>query len=66
MNPNETLDIEKIVAIAEEVDASFSFIKDGIRYLDNQNSAVSNNHVPLQLLASGFERLVKILLLLKE
>ena len=66
MRSKETLEIEKIIAIGEEVEASFNFIKDGIRYLNNQNSAVSNNHVPLQLLASGFERLVKILLLLKE
>jgi hypothetical protein len=31
-----------------------------------QNSAVSNNHVSLQLLAAGIERLLKILLLLKD
>jgi hypothetical protein len=57
---------EKISAIGEEIEASFNFIKEGIRYLDKQNSAGSSNHVPLQLLSSGFERLVKILLLLKE
>ncbi|PCJ22479.1 MAG: hypothetical protein COA97_13385 [Flavobacteriales bacterium] len=66
MNSTETLDIEKIGAIGEEIEASFNFIKEGIRSLDNQNSAVSSNHIPLQLLASGFERLVKILLVLKE
>jgi len=66
MNSKETLEIEKVIAIGEELEASFNFIKGGIRYLNNQYSAVSNNHVPLQLLSSGFERLVKILLLLKE
>ena len=66
MNSKEILEIEKVVAIGEEIEASFNFIKEGIRVLDNQNSAISSNHIPLQLLASGFERLVKILLLLKE
>jgi hypothetical protein len=66
MNSKETLDIEKIVAIGEEIEASFNFITEGIKTLDNQNSAISSNHIPLQLLSSGFERLVKVLLLLKE
>jgi hypothetical protein len=63
---NNTLEIEKVAAIGEEIEASFNFIKEGIRILNNQKSAVLSNHVPLQLLSSGFERLAKILLLLKE
>jgi len=66
MSSKEILEIEKIGAIGEEIEASFNFITEGIRTLDNQNSAISSNHIPLQLLSSGFERLVKILLLLKE
>jgi len=66
MNSSDTLEIEKIVAISEEIEASFNFIKEGIRTLDNQNSTISSNHISLQLLSAGFERLVKILLLLKE
>lgn len=62
----KTLEIEKIVAIGEEIEASFIFIKEGINILNSQKSTILNNHVPLQLLASGFERLAKILLLLKE
>lgn len=63
---NNILEIEKVAAIGEEIEASFSFIKEGIRILNNQKSAILSNHVPLQLLASGFERLAKILLVLKE
>lgn len=63
---NNTLEIEKVDAIGEEIEASFNFIKEGIRMLNNQKSAILSNHVPLQLLSSGFERLAKILLLLKE
>lgn len=59
-------EIEKINAVMEEVEASFNFIAVGLKKLSEQNSSVSNNHVPLQLFASGFERIVKILLLLKE
>lgn len=66
MNDTNVLEIEKIAAIGEEIEASFNFIKEGIRALNNQKSAISSNHIPLQLLSSGFERLVKILLLLKE
>jgi hypothetical protein len=66
MKGNSIIEIEKIVAISEEIEASFNFIKEGIRYLNNQKSAILSNHVPLQLFSSGFERLAKILLLLKE
>jgi len=66
MDSRNILEIEKINAVIEEVEASFNFIKEGIKSLDNQTSPTSSNHVSLQLLSSGFERLVKILLLLKE
>lgn len=66
MKRGKTLEIEKIDAIFEEVEASFQFIKEGINALTNLKSAILSNHVPLQLLSSGFERLVKILLVLKE
>src|SRR5690554_670463 len=66
MKSKDILEIEKIAAIGEEIEASFKFIKEGIKTLDNQTSPTSSNHVSLQLLSSGFERLVKILLLLKE
>lgn len=58
--------IEKVSAIVEEIEASFNFIKEGIRTLSIQQTAVLRNHVTLQLLSAGFERLVKIFLLLKE
>src|SRR3989344_2449121 len=60
---NEAL---KINAIVLEVEASYAHITDGIRYLNTQKSPVLNNHVLLQNFASGFERLIKILLLIKE
>ena len=63
---NEAYEIFKIAAIVEEVEASFNFISSGLSILKEQKSVVSNNHVVLQLLSSGFERLVKILLLLKD
>ena len=66
MNSKDILEIEKIDAIGEEIEASFNFIKEGIKSLKNQSSFVSSNHISLQLLSSGFERLIKILLLLKE
>lgn len=66
MKTTKTLEIEKVNAIVEEVEASFTFIIEGIRILNNKKSAVLNNHVELQLFSSGFERLAKILLFLKE
>jgi hypothetical protein len=66
MKNDKILEIEKIVAIGEEIEASYNFIIEGIRSLNNQKSAILSNHVVLQLLSSGFERLAKILLLLKE
>lgn len=65
-NTNKAHELEKINATMEEVEASFNFIAFGLKKLSEQNSYASNNHVPLQLFASGFERIVKILLLLKE
>ncbi|MBE2188887.1 MAG: hypothetical protein IAE98_05410 [Candidatus Kapabacteria bacterium] len=59
-------EIEKVAAVIEEVEASFKLIAAGLKNLNEQTSFVSNNHVPLQLLSSGFERVIKILLLLKE
>lgn len=53
-------------AIFEEIDASFKFIVLGLQTIKKQNSTVSNNHVSLQLFASGFERILKILLLIKD
>src|SRR5690606_17831150 len=47
-------------------EASFKLIATGLKNLNEQTSFVSNNHVPLQLLSSGFERVLKILLLLKD
>lgn len=58
--------IHKINAIIEEVEASFKFITVGLLSLKEQNSAISNNHVALQLFSSGFERIIKILLLIKD
>lgn len=52
-------------AIHQEIEASFEYIRVGLLNLREQNSAVSNNHVTLQLLASGFERILKVLLLIK-
>lgn len=59
-------DIEKIEAVMIEVEASFKFIAEGLKILNQQNYVLSNNHVPLQLLSSGVERILKILLLLKD
>lgn len=63
---NKIHEVEKITATIEEIEASFNFIALGLKSLNKQNSSISNNHVVLQLLASGFERVIKILLLLKE
>lgn len=63
---NKANEVEKIVAITEEIEASFKLIAVGLKNLNEQTSSVSNNHVPLQLLSSGFERVIKILLLLKD
>lgn len=56
----------KVVAISEEIEASLNFIFLGLKLLKEQNSPFSNNHVILQLFASGFERLLKIQLLVKD
>lgn len=60
------IELNKSIAIDEEIDASFNFIVLALKVLKEQNSIVSNNHVPLQLFASGFERILKILLLIKD
>lgn len=62
----DVIEAYKIGAIIEEVDAAFDFISSGLKNLKEQKTSVSNNHVTLQLLSSGFERLVKILLLIKD
>ena len=63
---NKTHEIEKTLAVVAEVEASFKFITEGLKSLKVQKSIIQNNHVPLQLLASGIERIIKILLLLKD
>lgn len=63
---NRSHEVEKITATIEEIDASFNFIALGLKSLREQKSSISNNHVVLQLFSSGFERLIKILLLVKE
>lgn len=62
----KAIEIQKTQAIIEEVEASFKFISAGLKSLKEQTAIVSNNHVPLQLLSSGFERILKILLLIKD
>lgn len=59
-------EIIKVNAVNEEVEASFKFITAGLLNLKAQTAIVSNNHVPLQLLSAGFERLLKIMLLIKD
>lgn len=66
MDPTKVQEIEKVAAIMNEVEASFKFIATGLKLMKQQGYIVANNHVPLQSLASGFERLVKILLLIKD
>jgi len=66
MKEDIAFEIKRNVAISEEIEASYIFIKEGLSLLITQKSALLNNHVPMQLLASGFERLAKILLILKE
>lgn len=63
---NQNNEVGKVFSTIEEVQASFNFIALGLKTLNEQNSSISNNHVVLQLLASGFERIIKILILLKE
>ena len=63
---NKAHKFKKIEAITIEIEASFKLIAVGLKNLNEQTSFVSNNHVPLKLLSSGFERVIKILLLLKD
>src|SRR5688572_8121050 len=60
------IEVQKSTAIVEEIEASFNFIVVALKTLKEQASPSSNNHVSLQLLASGFERILKILLLIKD
>jgi len=60
------IESNKVSAVTEEITASYNYITTGLWHLKGQSSAVSNNHVALQLFASGTERLLKILLLLKD
>ena len=61
-----SIQMEKVLAITQEVEASFKFVELGLLNLRAQKTLESNNHVAIQLISSGFERIVKILLLLKE
>lgn len=63
---NRNLEVTKIDAMIQEVEASFEYIVLGLKTIKEQNSTISNNHVSLQLFASGFERIMKILLLIKD
>lgn len=63
---NIIYEAEKVSAVIEEVEASFNLIITGLKNLKEQKSGTLNNHVTLQLLASGIERLLKILILLKD
>jgi len=58
--------LSKVAAVTQEVEASFRFIETGLVNLRSTKFAGANNHVTLQLLAAGFERLLKILLLIKH
>lgn len=60
---NESLKNE---SVDNEINVSYCHLTEGIRHLDRQKSSASNKHVLLQDFASGFERLIKILLLIKE
>lgn len=60
------IEILKTTAMNEEVEASFNFIVLALKTLKEQNTTISNNHVPLQLFAAGFERILKILLVIKD
>ena len=60
------IQMEKLLAITQEVEASFNFVELGLLNMREQKTLESNNHVTIQLLSSGFERIIKILLLLKE
>lgn len=58
--------LSKVTAVTQEVEASFRFIETGLINLRSTKFVGANNYVTLQLLAAGFERLLKILLLLKH
>ncbi|WP_426330057.1 hypothetical protein [Pedobacter sp. R-06] len=62
----KVVQMDKAIAVQEEIKASFQFVVIGMQNIKSLNSTVSNNHVVLQLLSSGFERLIKILILIKE
>ncbi|MES2650551.1 MAG: hypothetical protein V4663_02370 [Bacteroidota bacterium] len=53
-------------ALRIEIDASFHYIKSGLLILKKERNINYNRHITLQLLASGFERILKILLLLRH
>lgn len=53
-------------AVRIEIDASFHYIKYGLLILKKEKNINYNRHITLQLLASGFERILKILLLLRH
>lgn len=40
MKRNRTLEFDKIIAIGKEIEDSYNFIKEGIRYLKNQKLTI--------------------------
>lgn len=63
---NKGFEVAKIAAVIEEIDGAYQLITGGIAELKKDSSPVLSNHVCLQLLSSGIERLVKIFLFLRE
>lgn len=51
--------LNKVAAITQVVEASFRFIETGLMNLKSTKSVGANNHVSLQLIASGLEALDK-------
>ncbi len=56
---NNTNDIEKFMAIQDKLEASRQLIRAGFGELQEIDMANTFYHLPHQLLASGFERLMK-------
>ena len=59
MNPNEQLEIQRKLALIEELDTSIKLIRLGFGEFQNLGAANDFYHLPFQLISSGFERLMK-------
>lgn len=64
MEESNTTKLLKTISTSEEVEGAYELIWEGLRQINNPKLFHLNNSIPLHLLSFGYERLLKILILM--